>query len=184
MPLISEEQPRFSQTFVLTHHRTFFKFLTKKFRNCCNEYNILRNKKDLGGSFICRNKSSNFIKKLKTFEEALIKNGPNGIDVEHKIIEYGQYLRYETERFIKNTLLQWNEIHFSKIIDGIKKNKDIGNDDLDKLKGIYAFCNWTTSHVAEAEEYGLEQLKFKIGELVDIVEIVNHEKLKLKLAAN
>jgi len=166
--LISEVSPEFSQIFILTHHRTFFKFLRKKFKNICNEYNIIRNKKDLGGSFIFKSKLNNLFDKLKRFEENLIKNAPNGIDLENKIIEYGQYLRYEIEIFIKNTLLQRNQGIFSNIIDGIKKNKTIEDGDLDKLKGIYNFCNWTTSHVDEDDEYGLEQLKIKISDFVKI----------------
>lgn len=167
--LIAEEQKFFSQTFVLTHHRAFFKFLRKRFEKHCNEYNLIRNKKEFGGSFICISKSGKFIEKLKDFENHLLMIPPASLDIELKIVEYGQYLRYEIERFIKNTLLQWETQNFSVAIDGIKTNKSITDNDLDKIKSIYSFCNWTTSHVAVDEENGLEQLKQKITEFVSIV---------------
>lgn len=49
--LISTEKEKFSQAFVFTHHRTFFKFLRKKFRRQVFEYNILRNKRGFRWQF-------------------------------------------------------------------------------------------------------------------------------------
>lgn len=176
--LIAEEHAKFSQTFIFTHHRTFFKFLRKSFKtgkkndNLGNEYNIIRNKKELGGSFICKSCSTNFTQKLKDFEKNIYDKAQQGtpINVEMKIVEYGQYLRYEVERFIKNDLLFWDaDSQFSKAIEGIKNcRNNICDDDLDKINKIYQFCNWTTSHVDVGDEYGLEQLKDKINEFVGI----------------
>jgi len=165
--LISIEKSNFSQTFVFTHHRTFFKFLRKKFKKC-NEYNIIRNKKEFGGSFICKSRAKKFINKLKKFEEDIYNNASRGIDIELKIVEYGQYLRYEVERFIKNNLLHWNTNDFASAIEGVKNNKSIHNDDLDKIKQVYSFCNWTTSHVDVGDDHGLEQLKEKINDFVGV----------------
>jgi len=168
--LIAEEQSKFSQTFIFTHHRTFFKFLRKKFNEKCKEYNILRNKKELGGSFICKSKPKKFIDKLKNFENHLQNIPPESIDIELKIVEYGQYLRYEVERFIKNELLHWDKAHdFTKAIEGVKLNQKINPSDLDKIRKIYAFCNWTTSHVDVGDDHGLSQLKDKIKDFVSIV---------------
>jgi len=169
--LISEEKERFSQTLVLTHHRTFFKFLRKKFNDKCKEYNILRNKNHLGGSFICKSQEERFVQKLKDFETHLtqVAQNPNGFDAELKVIEYGQCLRYETEYFIKCRLLHWNESsEFAKVVEGIKENKKVTNDDLDKIKQIYSFCNWTTSHVDVGDDHGMAQLKAKIADFVSI----------------
>jgi len=167
---IYDEQKKFSQTFVFTHHRTFFKFLRKKFGKKCNEYNVLRNKKILGGSFICKSKSKKFIEKLGNFENHLNSIPPGSLDVELKIVEYGQYLRYEVERFIKNDLLHWDkDFDFTKAIDGVKSNQNIDGKDLDKIKAIYSFCNWTTSHVDVGDDHGLSQLKNKIKDFTDIV---------------
>ncbi len=169
--LIAGEKQKFSQVFVLTHHRTFFKFLRKRFDEHCNEYNIVRNKNHLGGSFICKSKPERFIQKLKDFETHLanIAKNPAGFDVELQIVEYGQYLRYETEYFIKCRLLHWNESsEFGKVIEGIKENKKVSNSDLDTIKKIYSFCNWTTSHVDVGDDHGLSQLKEKIADFVGV----------------
>lgn len=169
--LIAIEKEKFSQTFVFTHHRTFFKFLRKKFRRQSLEYNILRNKRNFGGSFICKSVEQKFIGKLNNFEQHLLQLGqnPQGFDVEQQIIEYGQYLRYETENFIKCRLLHLNELqNFLKVVEGIKANKAVLDSDLDKIKQIYSFCNWTTSHVDVGDDHGLSQLKGKITEFVSI----------------
>lgn len=168
--LIAGEQKNFSQTFVFTHHRTFFKFLRKRFDKHSHEYNLIRNKKEFGGSFICKSKADKFLDKLKSFEADLAKIPPASLDVELKVVEYGQYLRYEVERYIKNTLLHWDaEQNFTLAIDGVKTNKLIADADLNKIKGIYSFCNWTTSHVDVGDDHGLGQLKEKITEFTGIV---------------
>lgn len=169
--LIAEEQENFSQTFIFTHHKTFFKFLRKRFKSCSNEYNILRNGKEYGGSFICKSKSEKFVNRLKNFESHLQSIPPESLDVELKIVEYGQYLRYEVERFIKNNLLHLNSNDFPTAIDGVKNNKKISDDDLEKIKQIYSFCNWTTSHVDVGDDHGLQQLKDKIGDFISVTNL-------------
>lgn len=169
--LVAAEKDKFSQTFILTHHRTFFKFLRKKFNKKCSEYNIIRNKNHLGGSFVCKSMEERFIQKLKSLETHLaqIAQNANGFDAELKIVEYGQYLRYETEHFIKCRLLHWDESsEFAKVVEGIKENKKVADDDLDKIKQIYSFCNWTTSHVDVGDDHGMGQLKEKIADFVSI----------------
>lgn len=169
--LISEERDKFSQIFIFTHHRTFLKFLRKKFkldsRNPDSyEYNILRNKDVFGGSFISKSKQERFVDKLKSFDTHVVTlaQNPNGFDIELKIVEYGQYLRYETEHFIKCKLLHWDKVaNFADVIDGVKSNKSVVDIDLEDIKRIYSFCNWTTSHVDVGDDHGLSQLKEKIN---------------------
>ncbi|MCL4354245.1 AAA family ATPase [Patescibacteria group bacterium] len=169
--LLAIEKDKFSQVFIFTHHRTFFKFLRKRFDKKSYEFNIIRNKKYLGGSFICKSQEERFVQKLKNFEAHLtqVAQNPQGFDIELKIVEYGQYLRYETEHFIKCRLLHWNESsEFAKVVEGIKENKKVNNTDLNKIKQIYSFCNWTTSHVDVGDDHGLAQLKEKISDFVAI----------------
>jgi flagellar biosynthesis chaperone FliJ len=113
--LIAKEKEKFSQTFIFSHHRTFFKFLRKRFKSKSHEYNIIRNKKKLGGSFIAKSveERERFIDKLKGLETHLTQLGQNpaGFDIELQVVEYGQYLRYEAERFIKCRLLHWDDVH-------------------------------------------------------------------------
>jgi hypothetical protein len=54
------------------------------------------------------------------------------------------------------------------VIDGIKENKKVADDDLDEMKSIYSFCNWTTSHVDVGDDNGLTQLKEKIASFITI----------------
>ena len=167
--IISEKQEIFSQTFVFTHHKTFFKFLRNRFARNCYEYNLIRNKKKFGGSFICKSTSKKFLDELGNFEKHLLSIPPDKLDIELKIVEYGQYLRYEIERYIKHDILYWDANSFSVALEGVKNNKKISDQDLDSLKQIYAFCNWTTSHVDTDDNYGLELLKSKITDFLLIV---------------
>lgn len=178
--LIAEEHLKFCQTFILTHHRTFFKFLRSKFNldkkpnKKASEFYIFRNKKDLGGSFICPNKVDNLRQKLKNLESDISKKSKNGgISEEHLIIEYGQYLRYEVENYIKNDLLHINKPNFGNTIDCLIKNKeknyDLSINDLKKIKDIYSFCNWTTSHVDIGDDHTLTTLIEKKNSFLKIV---------------
>ena len=170
--LISEKQSKFSQVFIFTHHSTFFKFLRKRFYKKCNEYNILRNRDILGGSFICKSKPQSFIEKLENIEKDIEDIPPESFDIELKMVEYGQYLRYEVERFIKNQLLHWDKAYdFKEAIEGVKLNQNIDVKDLDKIKEVYSFCNWTTSHVDACDDYGFSQLKDKIKDFIDVVNL-------------
>ena len=170
--LIVKDGESFSQVFVFTHHRTFFKFSRKRFFDKCQEYNILRNKKEFGGSFLCKSKEKKFIDKLKELEQHL--QNIRELDVELKIVEYGQYLRYEVERFIKYDLLHWGaESRFDLAIDGLKKNRSITDDNLDKVKDVHSFCNWTTSHVDVGDDHGLDQMKTKITDFLTILKILD-----------
>lgn len=179
--LITEEHTKFSQTFIFTHHRTFFKFLRSKFNlekkpnKKASEYYVFRNKKDLGGSFICPNKVDDLRQKLKNLESHINKESQNGgISEEQLIIEYGQCLRYEVESYIKNDLLHINKPNFGNVIDCLVQNKesenDLSIDDLKKLKDIYSFCNWTVAHVSHSDDYGLGQLKDKINDFIETTE--------------
>ncbi|MCK5460077.1 AAA family ATPase, partial [Candidatus Parcubacteria bacterium] len=170
--IIFEKQKNFSQTFIFTHHKTFFRFLCKgKDKPKEGVFNILKNKKSLGGSFICKNKSIKIIEKLKNIESIIKEKAINGIEQEMFTIKYGQYLRFEVENFIKNKLLYWNEYKFSNIINGIKSNQEICKDDFDTIKTIYDFCNWSnTNHIGKEPTISLEQLKVKVNEFVVIYE--------------
>jgi hypothetical protein len=54
------------------------------------------------------------------------------------------------------------------VIDGVKENKKVSDTDLDELKKVYSFCNWTTSHAGEASDTGLNQLRDKISKFTEI----------------
>lgn len=165
-----------NQTFIFSHHLTFFKFLSKKFKENKGEFLILKNKKELWGSFYCKFFKENLFDKLVNFSSDQIENIQihNRYAYESKIIEYWQILRYEVEKFIKNDLLRWNESYnFSQIVDWLKVNSLEGKD-LIKIKSIYNFCNWTNSHVDIWEPSSLNDLKQNIEDFVEIKERIKN----------
>lgn len=167
--LIFEKTQEFSQTFIFTHHQTFFKYLDKKYRDNAVKYYILKNKESLGGSFICRYQKQDLINKLKNIEQSTQYKVKQGLDLTYETIKYGQFLRYEVERLVKDTLLQWNKDNFSEMIEGIKFNKNMDDEDLETLKKIYSFCNWSnTAHVDKDEGTSFEQLKKHVDDFLEI----------------
>ena len=181
--LIAEKSKEFSQIFIFTHHRVLFKFLRHRFSSTkkkesrkAYEYNILKNKKRFGGSFICQSNAGRFINKKEDVEKDLLAASTNPVDLELKIVEYGQYLRYEVERFIKYELLHWDARNLHEAIKGLKKSQKVADDELDKLQGIYSFCNWTTSHVDVGDDHGLAQLKSKINDFFDVFNSYKQQK--------
>jgi len=178
--LIKKEYVKFSQTLIFTHNKPFLHFLRKKFsfhdknKEKSKEYVILKNEEKLGGSFIAGSNLKNTIhKKLKTFLNRKKAQNGQGLHIEEECIKYGQYLRYEVERLIKNDLLGWNKQQFPEILETIKNNQKISDQDFDKIKEIYDFCNWTTAHVAGCiktgeDEPGYKRLSQKIEEFINI----------------
>ena len=177
--LIYKEHKKFSQVFIFTHHQKFFKFLCKKFKTYLgnnpqgNEYNIIKNKVVLGGAFICRSKAKSIGQKLKEFDNYISTMGKNNASVsqEDLVIEYGQYLRYEIENYIKNEILLWDTAgHFSETIARLKNHSNnITESHLDEINEIYSYCNWTTSHVDIGDEHTLVEIQEKIAKFVSIV---------------
>jgi len=112
--------------------------------------------------------------RLVNLESHINKESQNGgISEEHLIIEYGQYLRYEVENYIKNDLLHINKPNFGNTIDCLiqnkEKNYDLSVDDLKMIKDIYSFCNWTASHVDIGDDHVLTTLIEKKNSFLEIV---------------
>lgn len=162
-----------NQVFIFTHHLTFFKFLSKKFRDIePKEFILLKNKYDLGGSFYCQFGKNNFFNSLKKFNEIVFEQTKihNIYSYEKNVLKYGQYLRYEVEKFIKNDLLAWNKSdNFSNIVETLKI-RNLSQEDVEEIKKIYQFCNWTTSHVDIHENCFLNRLKENIDKFIEIKE--------------
>lgn len=139
-----------------------------------SEYYIFKNNENLGGSFMCSNKTINLKTKLKEIGKERQNRAKEGdLSEEILIIEYGQYLRYEIENYIKNKILHVNESNLGGVIENLirkkESSKECSSDDLKKLKDIYSFCNLTTSHVDVGDEsHSLNQLKNKIKDFIEI----------------
>jgi len=82
-------------------------------------------------------------------------------------------LRYSIEDFIKNKILHLNDSNFGGMLQNmiVKKesSKDLSVEDLIKLKDIYSFCNWTTSHVDNGDDNSLTLLQSKVDDYIKIV---------------
>ncbi len=171
--LILTEHWKYAQTFIFTHHQTFFKFLRKTFTNNKAEFfNVLKTSKDLGGSFLCSHSKVNPMEMLADFDKHLVENATSSpTDLQYEIVKYGQYLRYAIESFIKNDLLMMDRgRNFGNLISDAKKNmENLDYDSIEKIKKIYTFCNMTTAHATDAEDdNGSRQLKKKIGNFIEI----------------
>ncbi len=177
--LIELKRDEFSQLFIFTHHMAFFKYLISRFLahkssgGKGNQYNIMRNGNGTGGSFICKSKGKDIIDKLQKFvngDSTAQASNTEEVSYESLSIEYGQYLRYEIESFIKNDMLCWdNYSNFPIVIDGIKTNNKLNDKDLDQIKKIYSFCNNTTAHVILGEEVSIDSLKDQIKTFLELV---------------
>lgn len=171
--LIRKESDKYSQLFILTHHAGFDKNVRKVFgdgRDKLGMFYIIKNKDHLGGSFVCERSLNDYKDKLEKFQEKTYENAKaGGLDLNEIILTGGQTLRYGIEDIIKNKLLHWGKDGFDKIIDGIKHNQNIDELDLEKLKNLYRFCNWSnTSHVDKEEKACYVELESKIKEFLEI----------------
>ena len=177
--LIYKKSKEFSQSFIFTHHLTFFRYLEKKYKydKQTNKYLLMRNSNALGGSFLCGyiNKNKSIIVKIKNIEKNIKeKSQPNGIDLQLETVKYGQYLRFETERLVKNQLLHWNKSDFPKQVEGIKNNQKLEDEDFEILKNVYSFCNWSnTSHIGYDDQTSFEQLKTNITNFLKVYDKLN-----------
>jgi len=177
--LITSKIDDFSQIIILTHHSTLNKFLNKRFEGKSTSYCLLRT--PCGGSFICKSEynEKKFINKLRNLQkihnaiEKQVQNNKKGIDFDSLVVEYGQCLRYEVERFIKRDLMQYHEQVFSNKIKSIKENRrKIDDKSLDVICDVYSFCNWTTSHVDLDDDNGLKQLEDNIDKFLAVCDKV------------
>ncbi len=179
--LIYKKSKKFSQLFIFTHHLTFFRYLEKKYKNevkqkNAKKYLLIRNNDTFGGSFLCGYVDTTFIDKLKNIEKIIEKKAknPDGLDLQLETVKYGQYLRFEIERLVKNQLLHWNKSNFPNQVDGIKNNQKLEDEDFEILKTVYNFCNWSnTSHIGYDDQTSFEQLKTNITDFLKVYNKLN-----------
>ena len=137
----------YSQVIVFTHHPLFFKYLSKYKRQTPSKFNILKNSKELGGSFMCYDPGFDVYTELKEYENEKTQSARNGtLSLERITLKYGQLLRLAIEKFIKNDLLMWDqETKFSDIIENLDHSKNkilkLLKSDCDEIKRLYEYCN-------------------------------------------
>jgi DNA repair exonuclease SbcCD ATPase subunit len=170
--LIYEKMDTFLQTIVLTHHPLFFKYLKK--HGSSKQFGVLRNHEDFGGSFIYADPGFNLTDEIKKCNEEIKTNAINGAFKPEEIsLKYGQLLRLAIERFIKNDLLMWNkEKPFEELTENLKQGKSkmarISDDDLEAIKNIYKYCNYSNLLHADKENPSA------LSELITHIDQFNH----------
>ena len=197
--IISNKWKKFKQVIIFTHHSLFYKYLSEKFKYylicsdkgdinywkpkdaCrCLRFGILKNKYNLGGSFLYYQYPNNNINILRE----VISDEKNFIiwnqDYQTNVVRFGQILRYEVENYIKNDILQWNsDKNFSLIISNltkvVKKNdrKELW---LSKIRDLYEYCNWSnTNHNWMEEVTSWNELRSKIEKFIQVYDWVNFD---------
>jgi len=177
--LIHDKVKDFSQTIIFTHHPLFFKYLAKcENPNPC-KFGVIKNKEELGGSFIFSDPGFDLVTEIKKCNEEIKNNAQNGtLKPEEIALKYGQLLRLAIERFIKNDLLMWNEKKFEDITDGLKQGKSritkLSDTDLEVIINMYKYCNYSNLlHADKETPSALSELMIHIDKFVEILDRVN-----------
>ena len=167
----------FWANFVFTHHPLFHKYLAKYEINNPTKFGVLKNREEFGGSFLFIEKFFNPITKLRECSSEIINSAQNGtLNPEEIALKYGQLLRLSVEKFIKNELLLWNkEDKFDEITDGLKLGKSkiskLDDSDLDTVKNIFKFCNYSNLLHADKEiPCAIKELTNHINTFIQILD--------------
>jgi len=157
-----------AQTFVLTHHPLFYKYLSKDLGGAI--FGVLRNKKSFGGSFIYReNKKLTILDRLEAIPDEMKRRLDVGeMDAQAFTLEHGHLLRYAVEKFVKDGLQGWSETRFENRIRRLreKPEKEV---DFDAILAIYNFCDWSNHlHPDKEDPSALNELLLHVEKFVEI----------------
>lgn len=175
--LIDEKTTDFSQLFIFTHHDLFYKYLSKGIN--ASGFGIIKSSfpstvgnstKTLLSSCIYKQKDLDLTNVLGELQTELSQQLANGtFNYELFILKYGQYLRLAVEDLIKHKLLHWKNKDFIQVIDKLKAANRPSDTNLEELKAIYNFCNWSnTSHIDKEEITSYSELKVHIDDFISI----------------
>lgn len=178
--LIKDRTKEFSQIFILTHHDLFNKYCTKN--SPCFRFGLIKNSfqsaipangVSIEQSILYRESEidvKSHIVDMQTYLADELKKGT--FNYETFVLKYAQFLRYAIEDFIKNELLHWEwkkDKEFDQIIDSLKSAKEYSDSQLNNVKSIYNFCNWSnTSHVDKEEITSFQELKAHVDDFVNL----------------
>lgn len=175
--LIDQNTADFSQLFIFTHHDLFYKYLSKGINAC--GFGIIKSSfpnavgnstEPLLSSCIYKQNDLDLTGVLNGLQTELNQQLANGtFNYELFILKYGQYLRLAVEDIIKHKLLYWKNKDFTQVIDNLKAGNRPSDADLDQLKAIYNFCNWSnTSHIDKEEITSYSELKLHTDNFIQI----------------
>lgn len=178
--LIHQETQKFSQIIVFTHHPLFFKYLAKCESPNPSKYGVLKNVHQFGGSFMFFDPGFDLITEVQQCNQEIYQNAQNGNLKPEKIaLKYGQLLRLAIEKFIKNDLLMWDkEKKFEDLTENLKQGKNkiakLSDDDMDVIKNIYKYCNYSNLlHADKETPSALSELMNYIEKFVQLLDKVS-----------
>jgi predicted ATPase len=160
-----------AQTFILTHHPLFYKYLVKSLQP--SSFGILRNQNSFGGSFIYpENRRLTILDRLKGIPDKIKEQLQAGeMDAQAFTLEYGHLLRYAIEKFVKDGLQGWNVVTFEQRIQKFRDKPPLTDREYDSIKSIYDFCNWSNHlHPDKEDPAALNELLVHVETFIQIAE--------------
>ena len=174
--IIHKKTQEFAQVIVFTHHPLFFKYLAKcTDPNPC-KFNVLKNADEFGGSFMFPDRGFDLTSEVQKCQKEINQKARNGtLKLEEIALKYGQLLRLAVEKFIKNDLLMWDkERNFGELTESLKQGKSkmrkLSDEDLETVKNIYKYCNYSNLLHADKEiSSSLSELRTHINKFSQIL---------------
>ena len=177
--LIHQKTQEFSQVLVFTHHPLFFKYLAKCEDSPPSKFGVLKNSDQFGGSFVFSDPGFDLVEEVQKCNCEISQNAQNGdLKPEEIALKYGQLLRLAVEKFIKNDLLMWDkEKRFDEVTESLKQGKSklgkLTDDDLEVIKNMYKYCNYSNLlHADKETPSALTELTTQISRFLSILDKV------------
>ena len=177
--LIHQKTQEFSQVLVFTHHPLFFKYLAKCEDPPPSKFGVLKNSGQFGGSFVFSDPGFDLVEEVQKCNCEISQNAQNGdLKPEEIALKYGQLLRLAVEKFIKHDLLMWDkEKRFDEVTESLKQGKSklgkLTDDDLEVIKNMYKYCNYSNLlHADKETPSALTELTTQISRFLSILDKV------------
>ena len=177
--LIHQKTQEFSQVLVFTHHPLFFKYLAKCEDPPPSKFGVLKNSDQFGGSFVFSDPGFDLVEEVQKCNCEISQNAQNGdLKPEEIALKYGQLLRLAVEKFIKHDLLMWDkEKRFDEVTESLKQGKSklgkLTDDDLEVIKNMYKYCNYSNLlHADKETPSALTELTTQISRFLSILDKV------------
>ena len=174
--LIHQKMQEFSQVLVFTHHPLFFKYLAKCEDPPPSKFGVLKNSDQFGGSFVFSDPGFDLVEEVQKCNCEISQNAQNGdLKPEEIALKYGQLLRLAVEKFIKHDLLMWDkEKRFDEVTESLKQGKSklgkLTDDDLEVIKNMYKYCNYSNLlHADKETPSALTELTTQISRFLSIL---------------
>ena len=119
------------------------------------------------------------VAEVQQCNQEISQNAQNGnLKPEEIALKYGQLLRLAVEKFIKHDLLMWDkEKRFDEVTESLKQGKSklgkLTDDDLEVIKNMYKYCNYSNLlHADKETPSALTELTTQISRFLSILDKV------------